>query len=207
MNGELHELFPIPVVRYTDVLTDQQLKDIFNYIIERKDEFGEHGAFTENAVSSFLDGTTSILNILQENIPSCSNIQNTIYDAVRNYTEIVGANSNNIFFSNSWVNIQQKGSILKMHHHSDAFLSGALYIHTDLDSSKLIFEDFFNHKLTMNPGVINEENRFNIHHYWFKPNIGDLIIFPGQLKHGSYYEQNQTDNRMVVSFNIQKIRK
>ena len=43
--------------------------------------------------------------------------------------------------------------------------------------------------------------QYNFKYTSFTPRNGDLFIFPSWLTHGSYYQSNQTPDRMVISFN------
>ena len=42
---------------------------------------------------------------------------------------------------------------------------------------------------------------FNYRDVSVKPNIGDLILFPSWLMHGSDNEKNKSNERLVLSFN------
>ena len=203
MNAELHEIFPIPVVRYYNVLTNEQLEDIFDFLMTQENIFDDYHAFIENAKSTFTNHNQNILHLIQKNVPSCSNILEMIQYVNKSYSDLIGIDSDKISLKDSWANIQQKDSILIMHRHTNTLFSGALYINTDSNSSSLNFEDFFNYKSALYlESIIKDRNKFNYNNYWIKPNIGDLIIFPSLLNHGSNYQKNQSDNRTVISFNV-----
>ncbi len=54
---------------------------------------------------------------------------------------------------------------------------------------------------------MNIEN-FNENNYGyisFKPEIGDLILFPGWLMHGSHNDINLSEERIALSFNTKDI--
>ena len=70
---------------------------------------------------------------------------------------------------NSWVNIQNKNSVLKKHSHPDSIV------------------DF------------KKETEFNSENYFFKPQTGDLILFPSWLMHSS--DKNNSSSRIALSFN------
>jgi len=199
MKSESVELFPILVKKYTDILTENQINDIFEYSLKHQNLFAPNSEFNyqTDALSSYEN--RSILTILKENLSSCKNIYEQFQEAVDDYANSVGHTDVKIF--NSWINIQQKNSILNMHHHGDTYYAGAFYLNTDFNSSPIFFEDYLNHKTNWNPSQLKENNKYNCNTIFFKPKIGDLLIFPGLLRHGSNGTRNQTDNRMVLSFN------
>ena len=100
---------------------------------------------------------------------------------------------------NSWFNIQPVGSNLEQHSHPNSIASAALYINVDHNSAPLVVE---------NPNAIavfnnyhNSVSQYNCQAHSFIPENGQLIIFPSWLKHGSFGNKNNTDARMVISFN------
>jgi len=107
-----------------------------------------------------------------------------------------------VSITNSWFNIQDNESMLKQHAHENSIFSGALYINVDEQSSELYFENpnpfvsYFNFsKKIVNP------NKFSSSIFKVSPQVGQLVIFPSWVKHGSNYEKNNTKDRMVISFN------
>ena len=106
-----------------------------------------------------------------------------------------------VAIDNSWFNIQDIGSILKLHMHTRSLISAALYINVDEKSSPLFFYNpnsltHFTYSLTS-----KTQSDFNFHHQSFQPKNGEMYIFPSWLLHGSNDEQNKTKDRTVISFN------
>tara|TARA_R110000822_G_scaffold88654_1_gene205296 strand:+ start:3541 stop:4119 length:579 start_codon:yes stop_codon:yes gene_type:complete len=99
---------------------------------------------------------------------------------------------------NSWVNIQNKNSVLTKHSHPDSIVSGVLYLKADNKSSKIYF---------YNPNVYRtfvdfiKQTEYNSDSYFFTPQIGDLILFPSWLMHGSKGDKNNSAKRIAFSFN------
>ena len=97
---------------------------------------------------------------------------------------------------NTWINIQNKDSVLKFHTHPNSEVSGALYLNVGDDAGSITF-------MNPNPYVkyqhYETENDYNAKSFWIKPNSGDLILFPSWLEHGSF--GNKMDGRMCISFN------
>lgn len=97
---------------------------------------------------------------------------------------------------NTWVNVQNKKSVLKFHTHPNSEASGALYLNVDENAGSITF-------MNPNPYVKYQhyeiENDYNAKSFWIKPNNGDLILFPSWLEHGSF--DNEMNGRMCISFN------
>jgi len=100
--------------------------------------------------------------------------------------------------SNSWFNIQEKGSILKDHTHPLTVVAGVLFIEVNDQASPIYFH---NPNPYINFTSIEKNTPYSFE--WVKcvPEKGDLYLFPGWLKHGSFNDKNMCENRTVISFN------
>ena len=103
---------------------------------------------------------------------------------------------NELKIDNSWVNIQNKNSVLKKHSHPDSIVSGVMYLKTDEKSSKIFFHNLNPYRTFVDFKKVTE---FNTENYFFKPQTGDLILFPSWLMHSS--DKNNSSSRIVLSFN------
>ena len=101
----------------------------------------------------------------------------------------------------SWFNVQDIGSTLTQHDHPGSEISAALYVNVDANSSYNYFE---------NPNSLSSFHNFggnteySFQNYRIQPQIGDLIVFPSWLRHGSLNTRNNTKNRIVISLNTVK---
>jgi uncharacterized protein (TIGR02466 family) len=84
--------------------------------------------------------------------------------------------------------------------HANSILSGSLYINVDNESSKLYFDNP-NQFIKYFEYNYQELTDYNFEYFYITPKVGDLVIFPSWLTHGSNGEQNNTENRTVISFN------
>ena len=208
---DIIDLFPIPITKVENCLSDVQRKKIFSFLKDINNT-GNHGAFTKNAVSSHECGF-KIIDIISQEIEGLENFKKDIqlyideftnktsYDNhVKNFRDLNRVNEGPLFLGSSWFNIQQKGSVLKQHIHSHCVVSGALFINVDADSSPLVFENPIKRILDL---ANHTENSSKYSRDWvtYKPSNGDLFLFPSWLEHGSYYQENMTPNRTVISFN------
>ena len=208
---EIIDLFPVPITRIQNCLSDVERKKIFSFL-KGISNTGNHGAFTKNAVSSHDHGFRIIDTISQE-IAGLENFKKDIqlyvdeftnkisYDKhIKNFRDMNRANEGPLFLSSSWFNIQQKGSVLKQHIHSHSVVSGVLFINVDSDSSPLVFENPI--KIILDLANHNENSsRYSRDWITYEPSNGDLFLFPSWLEHGSYYKENMSLNRTVISFN------
>ena len=193
MQKQAWKLFPTLVHRYTEVLTAEQLATILEHCLQI--EAGQHGALLGDAKSTFAKQSHFIqaLEAAHTNLKGLTEGLARLMDAYARELGLGGAT-----LSNSWFNIQRPGSLLKHHTHPDSRVSAALCIAGDEASSKLHFEN-------PNPlvGFIEaaEPTEFNMEMAKFKLAPGDLILFPSWLKHGSGFEANQSELRVVISLN------
>lgn len=181
----LLQAFPTPILCYPSLLTEEQRKSLVSKI--NKIEMKRHDAMTGDAGSTHTL-YKNINNILGEDIVEGIKV------AINEYAQHVGLPP--LILINTWVNIQNKGSVLKYHTHPNSEVSGALYINVGEDSGKLTFRNP-NPYAHFQKYVANTQ--FSNISTWIKPNNGDLILFPSWLEHGSF--DNNMDGRICVSFN------
>lgn len=192
MNPFLYNLFSIPVFYMSEFLTKQESKILFDFILNGDLVFKNHGALSGNAVSTY-DSQINFLDLSKN-----KKIKDNIQYCLDNFSEVIGFTKSKI--SNSWVNIQEKNSLLDEHAHSMSVLSGALYLNVDANSSRLFFSNP-NQAISYSAIDNNISTDYNSMFFHLSPNIGDLIIFPSWLRHGSFKDINQTEKRTVISFN------
>lgn len=190
-----YELFPVLVTRVSDFLSKEQCEDIINYYKD-KDEFAPHRYLVGDGTSNHSLGS-KVHEVISKNISSCANFTFNLRKHIHTYSERTGITVCDIV--NSWISIQNKGSRLIQHKHTGCALSGAIYLNVDYDSSRLIFD-------SPNPysafQMYSQYTKFSQETHAITPEVGDLIIFPSWLSHGSGNEINETDNRTIISFNV-----
>jgi len=187
MKEESLNLFPVFIKYYYNLLTEKKCLDIikeckkFNY---KKHELIKGESKSNHGEDSYL------LNDLNKNL------KKLITNKINNYADEFGIQRQSI--TNSWVNFQNKNSKLISHVHPGSSISGVLYLKVDKNSSKIYFYN-------PNPyNVILRKKQHNINNYeymFFQPEIGDLILFPSWLKHGSDVDENMSEERIALSFN------
>jgi uncharacterized protein (TIGR02466 family) len=180
-------LFPVLIMRKENFLNKKECNEIVK--ISKKQNLKKHNEL-EGKSSSFHDLNSNFLIFIEKYLI------NKLLLCLDEYAEQSGLHTLDI--SNSWINKQNKDSVLKKHCHPGSIVSGVIFLKCDELSSKLYFYDpnpfnnFINYKKLTN---------FNYRDVSVKPNIGDLILFPSWLMHGSDNEKNKSNERIVLSFN------
>lgn len=189
MQTNNYKCFPILITQIQNFLSADECQQLVN-VIDQND-YAPHGALTGPALSTFNNAKDNIINDFDKIIP----LKERISQALDTYTKETGLTK--VKLDNSWVNVQHQDSRLNFHTHPCSALSGALYLKVDQDSSKLCL---------INPNALaNNYATIELTEYTYEwvnivPKIGDLIIFPSLIKHGSN-EINQSMERIVCSFN------
>ena len=188
MRLHAHKLFPTAVMEVENFLESHETAEIHEHLMHW-DSDKQHDAILN-------DGTSS--HGSDENIIESVGIADRVQTALNFYTNIDGRKR--LKATDSWYSIQNKGSVLKQHTHSGSIASAVIYINTPEGSNKLYFNN-------PNPLVeyTNERvvysNEYNYEWYSFNAVAGTMIIFPSWLSHGSYYHENQSENRTIISLN------
>lgn len=191
-------LFSTLVTVTKNIISNEEIKKIYEKCLE--DESFSHEAIDINGTSTHSHDSNFI--------DSFPEIKQKVHNKFNEYCDQL--NIKNVLISNSWFNIQNENSVLTDHTHPGSVLSAALYINVGEGSSPLYFynpNSFIGHFFSSY--VKNVEQGFDKNHkttatvefFKFIPSIGELIIFPSWLKHGSNKEKNLFKNRVVLSFN------
>ena len=145
---------------------------------------------------------------LSGNAKSCHNIYSDFLKSVDtkivkklllkidDYSQKLGLKTLDI--SNSWINIQKENSQLNKHCHPESIVSGVVFLKCNKLSNKLYFYNPNPHIHYMSYNKLNDLNYSFVN---IEPKIGDLILFPSWLMHGSDKEKNKCKERISLSFN------
>jgi uncharacterized protein (TIGR02466 family) len=188
-------LFPISLLEVSEFLTESQCTDIISYLrtLPKK----SYPAMTGESFTTF-NISNRLLEDVQRNVKSCNNILSALSDIVLEYEKTSGYDCGKL--SNSWASFQHKHSALLTHTHYSSLISGVIYLQVDSNSSKIFFNN-------VNPFLTYLPKKHLTNHTYdkmsFDPAVGKLIIFPSWLPHGSDTELNQSDERIIISFNTE----
>ena len=105
---------------------------------------------------------------------------------------------NKFKITTSWFTQLDKGERGQIHNHHNCFISGVLYLQTNLESGNIVFRDFSDNRSWLIP---TEYNVFNSKDWTYKPEDGLILFFPSELHH--QVEENKSEQtRHSLSFNF-----
>jgi uncharacterized protein (TIGR02466 family) len=181
------KVFPTLIKYVSSFLNKKECNEVINLTLNKK--LSSHLSLVGEAKSTHGLNSNILYNIN-------SNIIKKIQNKIDEYAIDYGVRK--LKLDNSWVNIQNKNSVLNKHSHPDSIISGALYLKVDKDSSKIYF---YNPNTYLTFVNVFKQTEFSCENYYFTPKIGDLLLFPSWLIHGSNDEENNSTERIVLSFN------
>ena len=125
-------------------------------------------------------------------------LKNEILKFSKLYLNNLGHVFEDIQIGSSWVNILNKKNTIKLHQHTNSYISGVFYLNS---SSSLIFDNPLISKWFFSSMVKKDKNNFcTFNDFEFKPSSKELILFPSFLYHKVI--PSDTDNRISLAFNI-----
>jgi len=190
-------LFPTLVFSIEDFLSKEQCKNIALYI--KKKELYQHSAIIGNGATTYYSKEDKLIQEISKKVAKCEKMWSSLDEITKQYSIDSGIKIIK-GIENSWLNIQNVDSVLSEHTHPLSTLSGAIYVHVDDDSSNINFTN-------PNPFMTftnfqDTRTEFSYNYFYIKPTIGQLVIFPSWLQHGSNQIKNNTVGRTVISFNV-----
>jgi len=172
-------IFTIDVHTQEDFLNQDEIDRLINSI--NKADLLDYDFFKGDAKSTYV--------AMQEQKPNILDFHKDIADKIMK--EVYVPNQR---LSDSWVNIQNKGSTLDFHNHPNSVVSGVVYLKANGNDSKLVFQ---NPLTPMSPTAVSPHRET----YELTPKTGLLVMWPSYLMHGSGPSINQSDERIVFGFN------
>lgn len=186
------ELFPIPIYINKQFLPAETCANILDCM---DSVFSTHGSLSGDAYSSYNVDSDAISEI--QKCSTVSNLRALLLKEVNAYCKEYGI-LEPVKITDSWVNIQNKGSSLNVHSHPYSVISAALYLNASDSSSPI---EFYSPNPFSQHQHATENNKYVNNKYRIEPiNTGMLVLFPSWLDHGSSI-LNEVNNRVVLSFN------
>ena len=193
-------LFPTPVylgeVENFDAVQAEIKTAIDGSNFELRKEWGKTHYLSDNTFSS---------NVIDEF--NMQNFINSIHTHVANYLEDCEVSKSPHYYDNipynvalSWISKYVDGSYSHIHSHGNADISGVYYYNTIPDNAKFFINCPIEH---LENSTLHSHKAFQ---QYFDPKPGEIILFPGWLKHGVQTHQGDED-RYSVSFNIYFVKK
>ena len=133
-------------------------------------------------------------------------LEELINSMVANFINEIGLSCDEVFTTNAWLNLGDRGASLPMHIHRNSYISGTYYVnysHNDHSPLKFVNSRLASYLTApgfMLPTNTSKPTEFNCSEFKVDYKEGDIVLWPSHLIHG-YRETNKTDNRITLSFN------
>jgi uncharacterized protein (TIGR02466 family) len=183
LNIEL--LFPTPVM-FNTIGRDFTKKELA-YI-------ESHSTATNRNLGNVTSNNNYILNE-----PEMTNLKKFVTGQLNEYVKRVYKPKYpaEIFVTQSWLNWTKKGEFHHKHEHPNSFISGVLYISTDLTKDKITFHRSGYKQLQLATDTFDIMNSDS---WWFNVKTGNIVMFPSSLTH--HVENVVADDvRVSLAFN------
>lgn len=165
-------------------------------------------AFTETELNLFRtalnDSVQSISNYSSRNKnvlaePALAALRAVLQSHLDQYFKSVYNTSNSVSLkiTQSWLTLSRRGESHHAHTHPNSVASGVLYINLAQNDGISFHRNEDNQWHELIPA---EENYFNAKRYFVSTSVGDIVIFPSQVRHGVREVQEQVE-RVSLSFN------
>ena len=185
MQSELLNLFAVPLYRgsLNRQLTDKELACIREQVSD-----------SNVAISNYASRNKRVLES-----PALADLKQSLQGHVDEYFKKVFDTSNDVQLriTQSWVSMTRQGEAHHEHTHPNSVASGVFYINVGKQDGINFYrnEDNIWHEL-----VRNKENYYNAYRYFIKTEIGDVLIFPSNIRHGVSKLQENVE-RLSLAFN------
>ena len=201
MKHYVFPLFAIPVVQMK--INIDGIVDFYENRIKNKTDHLLYNKLekSNNKKLRHYYNDSSVLHLFDE----LKDIHDQIIEASNFVYKDVMNHSSGLVITNSWFNECDIGGTQPSHIHANSVLSGTLYLRTD-EHTHL---SFYRGAVAENTNALEDDSMlgdsvagysFHCNTMSFRPNDGDCLFWPSFMKHG--YENNQTPNRLSLSFNM-----
>lgn len=103
-----------------------------------------------------------------------------------------------------WVNINGYGHTNSMHDHPDSLISGVFYVNKPESSGDIIFESPAISLVSAywHSYMHGKHSEYHNSRWGVSCKTGNLVLFPSFLRHSVQKNENKTQERISISFNI-----
>ncbi len=191
MQNYIHSLFPTPLFE-TILDTNsikQEIEDCLFKIKSNKYELRTNDGNNLISVDSYV--------LDQWNLKET---KKKILDSLNLFArQALGYRYENIYITQSWVNVNPYMTSHSMHHHKNSLFSGVMYFDVSDDCGDIRFHK---EESILEPEVeFDEENEFTWSYRYFTPKKYQLLIFPSHLKLSVSSNNDKEVNRVSLAFN------
>ena len=185
MTQEIMNLFAVPVYK-TSIgrgFNEAELQCIRDELKGAVPALNNYSSENKNVLAS--EALLPIRTMIQENL---DNYFKTVYNT---------ANKVQLKITQSWLSVTRKGESHHTHTHPNSVVSGVLYINLAPQDGINFYR---NDDLLWYELIPKEQNYYNAHRYFIETRIGDLVLFPSNVKHG-VKEVTEDVERVSLAFN------
>lgn len=132
-------------------------------------------------------------------------LKNILEEKANNYYKNILGYKEDLYISDSWLNVCEKNGFQTDHYHSNCVVSATLYVKLGDKYSSLVFKNPRTNSQPLRNEIKCErgdiDTQYNMDWITFN-NIkeGCIVFWPSYLVHG--YSDNQFENRTTLSFNL-----
>lgn len=185
-NLKIYNLFPTTIL--STILNNIDTNDISLY---------QHHFSGKEYSNTLNEGMYSKNNRVLDH-PLFSKLKNEILNFSKKYLNNLGHVFEDLQIGSSWVNILNKKNTIKLHQHTNSYISGVFYLDS---SSSIIFDNpliskWFFSAVTKR----NSKNFCTFNDFEIKPSSKQLVLFPSFLYHKVL--PSDTNDRISIAFNI-----
>lgn len=185
MKSEMMNLFAMPLYRSK---LERQFSDAESAF------FKQTLADPVNAIGNFSSRSKNVLDAAPMQA-----IRDILQANLDNYFRIVfdTANDATLKINQSWLTLSRRGESHHPHTHPNSIASGVLYINLAKEDGINFFrnDEYLWYEL-----IRKNDNYYNASSYLINTQIGDIIIFPSNIKHGVREVKDDVE-RISLSFN------
>ena len=134
-----------------------------------------------------------------EKVESLDELLTSIEKASNEITSFLEIQS--VHLENYWININGYKDFNWSHCHAGCVLSGVYYVKVPENSGNILFEHPRSDLMTEWVATTNQNTR-NSKSWFFPPKEQTLFIFPSWLTHRVLQNDNKTEKRVSISFNL-----
>ena len=198
--SEIINLFPRPI--YKASINDRASFDaIATFLMNMYQDFKNSGEDMNS--NNHTSGDAATMYVWEKNLqdhPLFATIVDEIESHIKQYWEHLRYSPDfTPYIHNMWANVVNTGGNQNEHNHGAFPLAGVFYISLEEDMGDFYFIE--PDELLISQQPINEQIWGSVFRQSVKNTTGDLMIFPGWMKHGT--EKNKTNKpRIAVGFDV-----
>jgi uncharacterized protein (TIGR02466 family) len=192
----INEIFPIKIYKHQTGDVDKLFDSIKPWLDEsyEKTLTNNQGSIRNNGLCSYNASRDLHKNIVFKPVVDIINYHVNIFWKELNYNHIP-------FIQEMWTNRYSSGSFIDVHNHAPIPLTVSLYLKKE--SGNIVFENPLETILKHQPyKQLQDRNSYHtLFDYELEINAGDIVIFPGWLKHKTLPNDSNHD-RIMIGANI-----